>query len=98
MTTTELSSEAWLLRGVFGSVPGELTLAGGQLSFTASGFGTLWKWQLRKLEQETGQRGLADRMDAGEQALVFKLSLTKLQVEFPWYYLSGGLKLRSGTQ
>jgi len=33
----------------------------------------------------------------GEQALVFKLPLTKVQVDFPWYYLSGGLKLRSGT-
>ena len=67
MTTTELSSEAWLLRGVFGSVPGELTLAGGQLSFTASGFGTLWKSQLRKLEHEPGQAGLAQRMDAGSR-------------------------------
>ena len=37
-------------------------------------------------------------MDAGEQALVFKLPLAKVQVEFPWYYLSGGLKLRSGSQ
>ena len=47
MTTTELSSEAWLLRGAFGSAPGELTLAGGQLSFTASGFGSWSRKQVR---------------------------------------------------
>jgi hypothetical protein len=93
--SAELCSEAWLLRGI-SSIPGELRLANGRLSFTASGCGSMWKWQLNKLERDARQPGLAGRMDAGECAVIFDVPAAGLQVEFPWYYLSGGLKIRAG--
>ena len=86
----QLQSEAWLLRGI-SSIPGVLKLSRGRVSFTASGSGTAWGWQLRKLERLAGKSGLADRIDAGENALVFDAPLADVQIGFPWYYFGGGL-------
>lgn len=84
---------AWLLRGI-SSIPGELKLADGRLSFKAFGFGTFWRFQLNRLERETGQPGLSERLDNGETALVFHCPLKDVDVCFPWYYFSGGLVIR----
>ena len=83
-------SQAWLLRGI-SSIPGELELSRGRLSFTAMGIGTAWGWQLRKLERVTGKSGLANRIDSGKDALVFDAPLADIKITFPWYYFSGGL-------
>jgi hypothetical protein len=93
---TQLCTEAWLLRGLTGSVPGKLKLAAGRLSFTAMGGGTLWQKELRKLEQTAAKPGLAERMDRGEHALVFDIPLAEITVRFPWYYFSGGMKITAG--
>lgn len=90
-----LSTEAWLLRGI-SYVPGVLILADGRLFYLACGFGSLWKWQMNKLERAAGQPGLAERMDAGENCIVFDIPLAEVEVEFPWYYFSGGMKVWVG--
>lgn len=88
--STKFKSMAWLLRGI-SSIPGELKLADGRLSFKAFGFGTFWRFQLDRLEQETGQPSLAERLDNGETAMVFHFPVSDVDVRFPWYYFSGGL-------
>ena len=95
-STTRLRSTAWLLRGI-SSVPGQLELARGRLSFTSTGTGTAWPWQLRKLERDVGKPGLATRIDSGQASPVFDAPLDGVLVTFPWYYFSGGLKVRVGT-
>ncbi|WP_295455415.1 hypothetical protein [uncultured Thiodictyon sp.] len=95
-TPTQLCTEAWLLVGLTGSVPGKLKLAAGRLSFIAMGSGTLWTKELRKLEQAVARPGIAEQLDRGENALVFDLPLSDLTVNFPWYYFSGGMKITAG--
>lgn len=92
MTTTISSTTAWLLRGT-GNVPGKLKCIDGNISFVAHGFGTLWKRQLRKLEQDVDKPGLAELMDKGKAVPVFSVPLDSVKVVFPWYYFSGGMKL-----
>jgi hypothetical protein len=91
--TVQLSTEAWLARGNSG-IPGQLSLSGGRLSFVAAGRGTAWKWQLKKLGRTLGDPGLADRLCAGESVAIFDVALSRLEVEFPWYYFASGLKVR----
>ena len=93
-TAIQLTTAAWLLRGI-SSIPGQLKLSGGRLSFKAQGSGSAWKHQLRKLERHARQPGLADRLDGDQAALVFDLPLAELSVKFPWYYFSGGLIVKS---
>lgn len=90
-----LRTRAWLLRGI-SSIPGELLLSGGRLSFTAEGYGSAWPFQLRRLERESAEVGLAKRIEQGTPARVFDLPLGEVQIVFPWYYFSGGLKVRGG--
>lgn len=90
-----LDTPAWLLRGI-GTIPGRLVLSGGRLSFIAEGSGSCWPFQLRSLERDCGQVGLATRIERGQQPRVFDLPLREVQVVFPWYYFNGGLKVRSG--
>lgn len=92
----QLCTEAWLLIGLTGSVPGKLKLSEGRLSFTALGCGTLWKRELQKLEQSVAKPGIAERMDQGKAALLFDIPLSEIQVNFPWYYFSGGMKIKVG--
>ncbi len=94
-TSDKIRSVAWLLRGI-SSVPGELKLAGGRLSYKAFGFGTLWRYQLNRLERDVRIHGLADRLDNGETAVVFDVPLTAVTVRIPWYYFSGGLVVETG--
>ena len=91
--SSQLSTQAWLLRGI-SSIPGTLKLAKGRLSFTASGSGTCWGFQLRKLEREADRAGLAKRLNDDENTVVFDVPLSDVQqVNFPWFYFSGGVKL-----
>jgi hypothetical protein len=66
------------------------------LSFTAFGCGTLWKKELLKLEQLVGSAGIAEQMDKGEEAVLFDIPLSEITVNFPWYYFSGGMKIKTG--
>ena len=87
-----ISSTVWLLRGI-SSIPGELKLTqAGRLSFMANeGPGSAWGWQLRKIERQSGQHGLAKRIDVGEDTIVFDVPMKSVAVRYPWYYFSGGL-------
>lgn len=92
---TTLRTEAWLLRGI-SSVPGALRLKGGMLSFVASGTGSAWPWQLRKLAVLLGKPGLAESIDAGKPVVLFEWPVAEVDVATPWYYFGGGIKLRHG--
>lgn len=85
-------SEAMLLRGV-DNLPGRLKLSDGRLTFIASERGTFSNGQLQKLEQDSGQTGLAEALLQGISALVFDVPLAEVGVKFPWYYFLGGCKL-----
>ena len=90
-----LRSEAWILRGL-SSIPGELVLRGGRLSFKAEGIGSAWPWQLRKLGEAVGSERLAARLESGDRAQVFDWPLKDTHWWFPWHYFSGGMKIRRG--
>ena len=91
--SSHLATAAWLLRGIY-SIPGTLRFAQGRLSFTAFGAGNCGSSHLRKLEAEAGSEGLARRLEEGERVVVFEVPLADVQdVNFPWYYFSGGVKL-----
>ena len=88
---SNLRSAAWLLRGI-SSIPGHLALTPGRLAFRASGPGTAWPWQLRKLEAQLRTPSLAARIDAGD-AVLFDAPLTEVSATFPWYSFLGGLTI-----
>lgn len=88
-----LCSDAWLLRGI-SSLPGVLALSNGRLSFTASGSGTAWNWQLQKLEVVAQAPGLAGKIASGDGAIVFDVPLESVEAKFPWYYFLGGVVLK----
>jgi hypothetical protein len=90
---TRLRSDAWLLRGI-SSIPGELKLANGKLTFTCSTFGSAWPFQLRKLGQLLGQPSLAEALEEGNTVQVFQWRVEQVQSTVPWYYFGGGIKLR----
>jgi|GEM_PF-2544327 len=92
-TEPSLRSAAWLLLGI-SSIPGELMLQAGWLSFTAENTGSAWPWQLRKLERRVTRPGIAATIDAGTDTLVFKWSVPDVKVWCPWYYFGGGIKIR----
>ncbi len=74
-----------------------MRLADGRLSYTVCGFGTFGDGALARLEAETGQTGLAQRLQQGEEAVLFDAPLDEIEkVDFPWYYFSGGMKLTVG--
>lgn len=89
----QMQSEAMLLRGV-DTAPGFLRFAGGRLTYTVRERGTLGKGQLQKLEQGSGQPGLAEALLKDRPIVVFDVPLAEVRVKFPWYYFSGGCKLR----
>lgn len=94
MNTPQLmQSKAMLLRGV-DTLPGVLQFAGGRLRYSAHERGTLGKGQLQKLEQDCGQPGLAEALLKESPTLVFDVPLAEVGVKFPWYYFSGGCKLK----
>ncbi len=88
-----LRSDAWLLRGI-SSIPGELKLREGRLSFRAEYFGNAWPFQTRRLERLLDRPGLAASLERGEARVLFDWPLDELTVWCPWYYFGGGLKLR----
>jgi hypothetical protein len=95
-SSMQFCTPAWLLIGLTGSVPGKLKLSEEMLSFTAFGCGTLWKKELLKLEQLVGRAGIAEQMEAGKEVLLFDIPVSKITVNFPWYYFSGGMKIKAG--
>ncbi len=90
---TRLRTDAWLLRGI-SSIPGELRLANGRLSFTSSAFGSAWPFQLRKLGRLLDQPSLAKSLEEGKTFQLFQWSADQVQSTVPWYYFGGGIKLR----
>src|SRR5262245_23207231 len=86
-------SHAWLMRGI-GNLFGKMRLENGRLSFMPRGYGQLLSFQLRRLEQEAGQPGFAQKVESGEAAVLFDVNLDEISnISFPWYYTSGGVKL-----
>lgn len=88
-----LTSDAWLLRGI-SSIPGELRLAAGVLSFTCAGTGSAWSFQLRKLGHVVRQPQLANTLEAGQRVEVFRWPANAITATQPWYYFGGGIVLR----
>jgi hypothetical protein len=92
-SSAKLRSECWLLLGI-SSMPGELILSGGKLTYLASGTGSVWPWQLRKLERQLNAPGLAARLHDAGSFQVFSEPVQALTFWCPWYYFDGGLKVR----
>ena len=93
MTTPDLRTPAWLLRGI-SSVPGELRLSSATVSFVAHGSGSAWPGQLRTLASLLGRHSFGAELDAGRSAELFAWPAREVAVEQPWYYFGGGLRLR----
>lgn len=88
------ASTAWLLRGLFNSLPGILSLQQGRLSYTALDAGTFWKRGLKRLENDSKHPGLAARLRRGEAGRLFDLPREEIQdVSFPWFYFSAGMHI-----
>jgi hypothetical protein len=94
---SNLQTKAWLLLG-FSSLPGELSLRAGILSFVASNTGSAWPWQLRKLEKIVGSQGIAASVEQGKKTLLFQWPAKDLQHWFPWHYFGGGMKIKRQGQ
>jgi hypothetical protein len=93
----KMRSEAWLLRGI-SSLPGELRLKNGVLLFeTNCGVGTMWPWQLRKLERVLAAPGFAATVEDGKDAIAFRWPVAEIEAWCPWIYFGGGIKLRRGN-
>jgi hypothetical protein len=89
----QFKSQAWLLWGLTGGLPGTLVYAEENLAYTAHTFGTLFKRQLAKLEELVNRPGLADRLNNAKTSLVFSKPISAIRISFPWYYFSGGIKV-----
>lgn len=92
MARLKLRTEAWLLRGI-SSLPGELALLNGTLTYFVAGTGSAWPWQLRKLERAFGVSGLAGGVDSGRRVKLFSEPVQSLRAWCPWYYFGGGIKV-----
>ncbi len=90
---TRVRTDAWLLRGI-SSIPGELRLANGKLSFTSSAYGSAWPFQLRRLGQLLDQPSLAKALEEGKTFQFFQWQAEQVQSSVPWYYFGGGIKVR----
>lgn len=90
---SDLHTEAWLLRGI-SSIPGELSLRSEVLSFTASGSGSAWPFQLRKLGELFQQPALQTELNAGLTISLFAWPVREISASMPWYYFSGGITLQ----
>jgi hypothetical protein len=90
---SDLHTDAWLLRGI-SSIPGELSLRSEVLSFTASGSGSAWPFQLRKLGELFQQPALQTELNAGLTIPLFAWPVREISASMPWYYFSGGITLQ----
>lgn len=90
---TQLDTDAWLLRGI-SSIPGELRLAAGVLSFTCTGAGSAWPSQLRKLGRAVHQPQLAAALESQTRLELFRWPVDGIVATVPWYYFGGGIVLR----
>jgi hypothetical protein len=89
-----LRSVGWLLMGLTGSMPGQLRLVKGMVSFVAFGRGEMSDRHIAALEQDLGRSGVEEALRAREPVTVFEVPLTEVtDVRFPWYYFGGGMKL-----
>jgi len=92
LTKMKLRTEAWLLRGI-SSLPGELALMNGTLTYFVAGTGSAWPWQLRKLERLLGVSGLEGGVDTGRRVKLFSEPVAGVRAWCPWYYFGGGIKI-----
>ena len=90
---SNLHTDAWLLRGI-SSIPGELSLRSEVLSFVASGSGSAWPFQLRKLGELFQQPALQAELNAGHTVPLFAWPVREISASMPWYYFSGGITLQ----
>ena len=96
-TPRNLRTAAWLLRGI-SAIPGELHLSGSRLTFTATGTGSAWDWQLRRLEHGSGISGFAGLLKETGRSALFSETLLALTASCPWYFFSGGLVIEIRDQ
>lgn len=90
---SNLHTDAWLLRGI-SSIPGELSLRSEVLSFVASGSGSAWPFQLRKLGELFQQPALQAELNAGHTVPLFAWPVREISASIPWYYFAGGITLQ----
>ena len=89
-----LRSEAWLLLGLFSSIPGELILGNGALCFVAHGAGSAWPSQLRTLERRLRTPGLAVSIERGQPTRCFRWRVDAVEAWVPRHYFGGGMRVR----
>ncbi len=89
-----LRTEAWLLRGLFASIPGELILANGAIGFIARDTGSAWPSQLRALERQLDKPGLAAAIGLGQPSRCFHWRVDAVDARVPRHYFGGGIRLR----
>ena len=90
-----LHSDAWLMRGISG-IPGELRLSSQTLSFTATGAGSAWPFQLRKLAAELQRPFPGESLERGQPVQLFAWPVPEIVCRAPWFYFGGGINLRRG--
>ena len=90
-----LHSEAWLMRGISG-IPGELRLSSQTLSFTATGTGSAWPFQLRKLAAQLHRPIPGEALERGQPVELFAWPVREIVSRAPWFYFGGGINLRRG--
>ncbi|MCA0374232.1 MAG: hypothetical protein LCH84_01100 [Gemmatimonadetes bacterium] len=88
-----LRTAAWLLRGI-SSIPGELRLERGVLVFTATGAGTLWPFQWRRLARALRRPTLSPPAHGETAVDLFAWPVEAVRVTAPWYWFGGGLVVR----
>ena len=90
-----LHSQAWLIRGISG-IPGELRLSSETLSFVATGTGSAWPFQLRKLAAQLHQPLPGETLEQGQPVQLFAWPVQEVVSHAPWFYFGGGINLRRG--
>lgn len=89
-----LRSVVWLLMGLTGSMPGQLRLVEGRVSFVAFSRGEMSDRHLAALEHDLERSGVIEGLRDGQAMTVFDVPLSDVtSVRFPWYYFGGGMKL-----
>ncbi|MEM8498976.1 MAG: hypothetical protein AAF542_13195 [Pseudomonadota bacterium] len=94
ISKADFKSAAWLLRGIT-NLGGGLLLCKSRLIFIANGRGSMLKGQLEKLEQQSGQIGMAVRLMNDERVTIFDLHQNEIKTKFPWYQFAGGMKVKA---
>lgn len=89
----DFQSPAWLLFGG-GGIPGGLNYSRQRLTFSASGLGNVGQERLAKFGERIHNRGLVASLKMGHNPEIFSVLASEKNIKFPWYYFSGGLRVK----